>query len=161
MGFGEEISWGQRVFGFETPEALKEVNEQDEFNLHNLTILHGDSRGAAREGFGRFFTAHRLFYIFFIGYLLVLPALGKTLKWFRTQIQRFGIPLAPWSIGLLFLANWFYSKGLEWVLPDFDKHGLIEIKEAGMALILLLIPLYFLGVYKDTSPLDGIRPLKK
>lgn len=33
---GEEISWGQRIFGFGTPDAMSEVNEQDEFNLHNL-----------------------------------------------------------------------------------------------------------------------------
>jgi len=31
----EEISWGQRVFGFRTPDALT-ANMQDEANLHNL-----------------------------------------------------------------------------------------------------------------------------
>jgi hypothetical protein len=35
---GEEISWGQRVFGFETPEKVREINEQDEFNLHNISF---------------------------------------------------------------------------------------------------------------------------
>ncbi|MGD9873637.1 MAG: hypothetical protein AB7T27_05130 [Kiritimatiellia bacterium] len=33
---GEEISWGQRIFGFGTPEPMVEINEQNEFNLHNL-----------------------------------------------------------------------------------------------------------------------------
>jgi hypothetical protein len=33
---GEEISWGQRVFGWETPETVAEVNLQEETNLHNL-----------------------------------------------------------------------------------------------------------------------------
>ncbi|MDD3604553.1 MAG: hypothetical protein PHD86_05145 [Kiritimatiellae bacterium] len=37
---GEEISWGQRIFGFGTPEAMVEVNEQNEFNLHNLSFEH-------------------------------------------------------------------------------------------------------------------------
>ena len=32
----EEISWGQRIFGFATPEFLKEHNLQGEANLHNL-----------------------------------------------------------------------------------------------------------------------------
>ena len=32
----EEISWGQRIFGFETPDAIAEVNFQDETTLHNL-----------------------------------------------------------------------------------------------------------------------------
>jgi hypothetical protein len=35
---GEEISWGQRVFGFGTPSDVSKVNEQDEFNLHNLKL---------------------------------------------------------------------------------------------------------------------------
>lgn len=33
---GEEISWGQRILSFDTPEAVALRNEQDEFNLHNL-----------------------------------------------------------------------------------------------------------------------------
>jgi len=37
---GEEISWGQRLFGFETPENMVEMNEQGEFNLHNLNFKH-------------------------------------------------------------------------------------------------------------------------
>jgi hypothetical protein len=37
---GEELSWGQRIFGFKTPEAVKEENEQDEFNLHNIKFEH-------------------------------------------------------------------------------------------------------------------------
>ena len=36
---GEEISWGQRIFGFSTPDLLMEVNDQQEFNLHNITEL--------------------------------------------------------------------------------------------------------------------------
>lgn len=32
----EEISWGQRVLGIETPRALAEINLQEEANLHNL-----------------------------------------------------------------------------------------------------------------------------
>jgi hypothetical protein len=33
---GEEISWGQRVFGIATPSDFRS-NQQDEMNLHNLT----------------------------------------------------------------------------------------------------------------------------
>ena len=32
----EEISWGQRIVGWETPEALAEINIQGESNLHNI-----------------------------------------------------------------------------------------------------------------------------
>lgn len=33
---GEEISWGQRLLGFGTPEALGTVNRQNETTLHNI-----------------------------------------------------------------------------------------------------------------------------
>ena len=33
---GEELSWGQWIFHWETPEALAEVNLQQETNIHNL-----------------------------------------------------------------------------------------------------------------------------
>lgn len=36
---GEEISWGQRLFGLETPVALAEANTQDELTLHNVDGL--------------------------------------------------------------------------------------------------------------------------
>lgn len=36
LGAGEEVSWGQRVFGFETGETMSRINLQRETNLHNL-----------------------------------------------------------------------------------------------------------------------------
>ena len=36
---GEEISWGQRLFDIDTPQALVDGNRQDELNLHNVDGL--------------------------------------------------------------------------------------------------------------------------
>ena len=33
---GEELSWGQRFFGWVTPESMKVLNKQDETNIHNI-----------------------------------------------------------------------------------------------------------------------------
>lgn len=33
---GEELSWGQRIFGWSTPSFLAEINSQSEINLHNI-----------------------------------------------------------------------------------------------------------------------------
>jgi hypothetical protein len=41
---GEEVSWGQRIFGIDTPEGFKESNVQQEINLHNLSAIHGNVR---------------------------------------------------------------------------------------------------------------------
>tara|TARA_B100000315_G_scaffold105092_1_gene96320 strand:+ start:1124 stop:2155 length:1032 start_codon:yes stop_codon:yes gene_type:complete len=39
VGAMEEISWGQRLFGWVTPAALSEINEQDETTLHNVEAV--------------------------------------------------------------------------------------------------------------------------
>ena len=57
--FGEEISWGQRILGFETPDAIMEVNDQNEFNFHNAgTQLIGlNTQWLFRAGFAIYFLA--------------------------------------------------------------------------------------------------------
>jgi hypothetical protein len=36
---GEEISWGQRIFGWATPDVLEPINHQGESNVHNISIV--------------------------------------------------------------------------------------------------------------------------
>jgi hypothetical protein len=36
---GEEVSWGQRLLNFETPEAIAQQNRQGEINLHNSEVF--------------------------------------------------------------------------------------------------------------------------
>jgi hypothetical protein len=36
---GEEISWGQRILGLETPEVLDRINHQGETNIHNIPVI--------------------------------------------------------------------------------------------------------------------------
>jgi hypothetical protein len=43
---GEEISWGQRIIGFSTPETIKKVNTQHEFTAHNLFFIQRYTRRA-------------------------------------------------------------------------------------------------------------------
>ncbi len=38
---GEELSWGQHIFKWEAPDAIKEINRQDETNLHNINTFLG------------------------------------------------------------------------------------------------------------------------
>ncbi|HSI74101.1 MAG TPA: hypothetical protein VK934_13065, partial [Fimbriimonas sp.] len=40
FAFGEEISWGQRIFGWVTPREYGKLNLQGETNLHNLWLFH-------------------------------------------------------------------------------------------------------------------------
>ncbi|KUK79653.1 MAG: hypothetical protein XD95_0227 [Microgenomates bacterium 39_7] len=36
---GDEISWGQRIAGLETPETIAQHNRQNEITIHNLEIV--------------------------------------------------------------------------------------------------------------------------
>lgn len=38
LAAGEEISWGQRIFGIESPQYFMENNAQKETNFHNLIV---------------------------------------------------------------------------------------------------------------------------
>ncbi|MCH8893593.1 MAG: hypothetical protein IIB32_08855 [Chloroflexi bacterium] len=40
LGAMEEISWGQRLFGWGTPAAFQEINFQDETTLHNVNFAN-------------------------------------------------------------------------------------------------------------------------
>jgi len=47
---GEEVSWGQWWFGYATPEAVARLNEQQEFNLHNIHNLFNNLPRQAMNG---------------------------------------------------------------------------------------------------------------
>lgn len=42
--FGEEISWGQRLLGIDTPASIASRNEQGETTIHNLSAIHTEYR---------------------------------------------------------------------------------------------------------------------
>ena len=44
LAIGEELSWGQRLFGLDTPEPLAAVNRQGELNVHNVVDAESPTR---------------------------------------------------------------------------------------------------------------------
>jgi len=57
---GEEISWGQRIFGWESGEFFMERNIQEETNIHNLIV--GDTQ-LTKTLFGPILTSVMLLYL--------------------------------------------------------------------------------------------------
>ncbi len=82
MCFGEEISWGQRILEFDTPEALQSVNVQNEVNLHN--------------SFG--YLADHIFIAGVIIYGTIIPIFVLTSNFFHRAFDISGLPVA--SLGL-------------------------------------------------------------
>lgn len=103
IGFGEEISWGQRLIDLETPQYFIEVNRQNETNIHNIRIFN---KGIL--------ALDVWFFIFWFSYCLVLPIVNKYFLVSRRYISRFSLPVPPLWIGFLLLTNFFI-----YVIPQF------------------------------------------
>lgn len=65
FGAGEEISWGQRLFGLETPDYLKDRNAQGELGIHNLVVeINGEKVKLNKLIFGKGLALAFLIYLF-------------------------------------------------------------------------------------------------
>lgn len=107
--FLEEISYGQRLFGTKTPEALEEVNLQDETNIHNIGIG------------GTLLWIHILMALFVSMVGVILPVLKVGTKRMAGFFERLNFPVANQNLIACFaLALVFHSSlGYEWYVPLF------------------------------------------
>ncbi|WP_135504400.1 hypothetical protein [Roseovarius aestuariivivens] len=96
---GEEISWGQRIFGWETGETFQEINKQQETNLHNLIVPTpwGDFH-LAKTLFGPILTTILLLYLVF------LPLLYPRVGWIKRLADKFAVPVPGTRHAVLALA---------------------------------------------------------
>jgi len=150
FGGGEEISWGQRIFGFKTPELLDEVNAQHEFSFHNIEIFNSSDRnGNMKHGFARLLEVNFLFRLFMMVYGIVLPFVVFHVKLIRKFTEKIKMPIPPIGIGIFFFINWFIFRILH-VYVLSSQYGLqyldsaSEIFECVGAFILLIVSIYFL-----------------
>ena len=134
---GEELSWGQHLLGFEPPESIKELNAQQEFNLHNLWLLDSfGPEGEKKAGWRSLVNSNRLFDYFMITLLWLLPWAHHVLPRVGNWIDRFGGPVVPRSLGLLLALTFGLTIVLELVIVDgmFLHLAISEIRELSYAL---------------------------
>ena len=103
---GEEISWGQRIFGFETPIALEEINAQNEFNFHNIN----------KKFFDRLLDRTSIILVIISSILLLR---GKK------QLFHFTLP-KPWLI-LTFIAMLFYRQFVNQEVDFYNGLGYLSL----------------------------------
>ncbi|GEM_PF-1112629 len=144
---GEEISWGQRIFGWKPPPLLAEYNLQGETNLHNLELFHPRNPDGTPKGFlPLLLNMNRLFALFWLVYCLLLPMAVPRSGGLRTLMQRLGIPVPPLWIGALFLVSFIAPHLIEHLRPVHSLAGpLDEIKETAHAATYVLLGLVFVG----------------
>lgn len=94
---GEEMSWGQRLFGLTPPSYFLEHNTQQEMNIHNFADLFGSPKGP--------------FLIVLAGYSLLLPAAAR-MRALRPMLARVGATppppgAIPWFAAAIVLLAWY------------------------------------------------------
>ena len=113
LGAGEEISWGQRLFGFATPGFLQAVNYQDEFNVHNIGVADTEIKRVLQYAT-----------------LLLCTATGAAFLCRKDTLCGIPLPSMPLMLGFLVMVAYYTTSGSGLVLdPNFlftrGKHLLL------------------------------------
>lgn len=134
---GEEVSWGQHLVGWETPETLIALNDQNETNLHNLAGI-----GALLDQLPRLLLS--LFAL--VGGILLPLALRARPHLLPPALAHLR-PLLP-SLACLPAALLALTTRLPaWLLPGLVAHG-YSPGEAKELFLYLFVLLYLLGLHR-------------
>lgn len=95
---GEEISWGQRIFGIQSGEFFLEHNKQAETNLHNLIV---DGVNINKLIFSQ------ILFVVMLVYFLLMGWLVKKVAFIRNLELKFHVPLPriQHTVGMLLVAG--------------------------------------------------------
>ena len=128
FGVGEEMSWGQRIFAYDTPESLKEINTQQEFNLHNIS-LYSVKLNKLIFGTGLYGSV--------LSYFMLFPVLFKRNRRFRRFVKAYRFPLPK----TMHSVAYFFSFLLLFLIPGgFRKWELHEFVLSGYLFLSFLFP---------------------
>jgi hypothetical protein len=163
VGFGEEISWGQRILGFETPEVIANVNVQNEFSLHNIEVFNAhDFEQNMKSGPAKLLTINYLYKLFWLAYCVLLPLACVSVRPIASLVDKIRLPIPAGPIGVLFLVNWVVFKATSVFLLPFGKSEqyydtIGEMRECGSAFIFMVVAAYFLDINCPRQATAGNR----
>lgn len=145
FGAGEEISWGQRIFNFKTPDLLYNLNEQHEFNLHNIYLVNDTDE---KHGIARLLEINFQYKLFWLFYGVILPTAVLFSESLSMLTQKIRLPVPPIALGVFFLINWVvYRITLSFLLPANMPYGyylgITEIMECVSAFLFMMLSIYF------------------
>lgn len=150
VGGGEEISWGQRIFNFKTPQYMEKINVQKEFSLHNIELLNARNFDKApKKGISKLLTINFLYKLFWVFYCILFPLLYGSVLFIKKISDKINLPVPPISIGIFFLINWLLFRIISsYLLSDFRspqyENTIYEISECGSSFLFFLLSFYFL-----------------
>jgi hypothetical protein len=167
--FGEEISWGHRLFHFSVPAWLEAINQQGEWNLHNLSWFQAHTPDGVRKSFwARLIDMNRLLAFFQLTVCTLVPILTAYSATVRAWVARIGLPIFPWWIAGLVPVHILVSQAIYAIIGTGGDpilgDVLDETKETVRALIFLVVAIW---AYTQTTaprvssgkrPLEAVRP---
>jgi hypothetical protein len=143
MNFGEEISWGQRIFGIATPEKLRAENVQGELNLHNLVGVNSHVRMVGM--------------LVVVGFLFIIPWLAELSPSFRAFTRKLAMPVAEVWQGLPALLA-----ASVMLIPRIQHQIVFNIDEVGELYLYLSFFVFSLTAYQQSAELPaaalGLKP---
>jgi hypothetical protein len=163
--FGEEISWGHRLFHYSVPAWLELINQQGEWNLHNLFWFQAHTPDGVRKSFwARLIDMNRLLAIFQLTLCTLVPILTAYSATVRAWVARIGLPIFPWWIAGLVPVHTLVSQavyaivgaGGDPILGDV----LDETKETVRAFIFLAVAIWAYTQATVPRASSGKRPLE-
>lgn len=138
--FAEEISWGQRVFGFASPVWLQAANQANELTLHNMAWFQE----------GQVNRLNAIVGLAAIVYLGVLPWVAAYSRILSHGVARIRLPLADHSIACAVLAIPLFSIFVQaiWIAQEAG-----EVAESVLQVVWLL---FAIGAYREARQPEWI-----
>jgi hypothetical protein len=134
---GEEVSWGQRIFGWETSETLMQLNKQGETNLHNI------------HGVGTMF---KYFHIVIGLYGTILPLIFLNLGGLRKpNSEAISLLVPPFALIPYFLTALLWRmQATFWKPPKSLYFAITEFSE--VIELIIAIAFFLFMVYQSRRP---------
>jgi hypothetical protein len=132
LAFGEELSWGQRIFNLHPDELINRLNDQQEINIHNLRCF----RGALN--------ANHLFTYFWVTYCLIVPVLYRKSSVAAAFFNKINLPNVPFWLGMFFLFSYSISLALKLNLSDIPQ-AVSEVKETSISSLFFIFSIICLN----------------
>ena len=137
---GEEISWGQRIFGWPVPGLLVDINNQGETNVHNIGTLL------------------RIFNLVVMGIALVaavLPILRWTI-WRERARSMAGYALVPPAVLIPAFGLEFSYRAIRLLILPTPRYTITKLSE--FAELSFYFGLVVFGLLAWRAIVDGRRP---
>lgn len=145
FGMAEEISWGQRVFGFKSPQWFLEHNTQGEFNFHNLRF--GDFK-VNRVIFGTFLG------IIVVFYFLILPFLYRRIEKIKKFVNEWAIPVPR----IYHIVAYVTLAAIAKTIPSGKKGEILEFGGVWIFTLMIFEPFNRDFFSRKLKPTDKVPP---